>query len=138
MFLKIFGKKKDHKSGKKSDDLDRRDCDEHASKEDKAGRSSPIDMPKHFRAHGQTFSRVHGQYSNSRASSQFSVSSGLTESSANSVSSRTLNTSVKSSVNSSRLVYDIDRFKGAKNVPSKMKSMGYQDLWAQAFTFGGR
>ena len=136
MFLKFLKKKNSHKTEKKEVDMQQKQCDEQPSKEMESVRSSPVGMPTRSLHQGLALSRL-GHYSSSRASSHLSVSSGSTEASLSSSSSRTLNTSVGSS-SSRQWVYDIDRFKGAKNVPPKMKSMGYQDVWAQAFTFGGR
>jgi len=136
MFLKFLKKKNGRKTEKKEGDLQQKHCDKQPSKETESVRSSPVEMPKRSLNQGLGLSRL-GHYSSSRASSHLSVSSGSTEASLSSSSSRTLNTSVRSS-SSSQWVYDIDRFKGAKNVPPKMRSMGYQDVWAQAFTFGGR
>ena len=136
MFMKFLKKKRDQKSAKNKDDFVRSDCDQQQTRKSESLTSSPVDMPKHLKSHRQAFSRL-GQYSASRTSSHLSVSSGVTEASVSSVSSRTSNGSVKST-SANQWTYDIDRFKGAKNVPAKMKSMGYQDVWAQAFTFGGR
>ena len=135
MFLKFLKSKKSKKLEQKEVESCEDSCDGEMLRENENPPSSPVDMPSRtsMKSHGPTFSRI-GQYSNSRASSHLSVSSGMTVSSASSVSSRTSNSSAKSS----KSAYDIDRFKGAKNMPKKMKSMGYQDVWAQAYTFGGR
>lgn len=133
MFLKFLKSKK----GKGSKEMkvhtkEEMDDDKGLSRESlPQRRSSPLSVPR-TPLRVQSLSRL-GQYSHSRASSSLSVSS---DSRSISVASRASSSSVKS--NKSTRSYEIDRFSGTKSVPKKMKSMGYQDVWAQAYAFGGR
>eukprot|EP00795_Rhopilema_esculentum_P003634 gene3634-14871_t len=133
MFWKLFKGKKSrtHDDGKKLDTNKELEDDRQ-----NAGKSSPITMPV-TPSRSLTFSRMKG-HSTSRASSigHLSIASGMTVSSVGSTSSKASTSTVSS--RKSTWSYDIDRFKGPSKLPKKIKGAGGHDIWAQAYTFGGR
>ena len=133
--------KKSKKSKSRTEDSQKVEVDHEETQsciESKRTQTEPVDVPvTRSIGHGPTLSRM-GQYSGSRASSigRLSLASGMTHTSSISTASTTSKASAKST--KSNWSYDVDRFKGPKNLPKKMKSGGYQDVWAQAYAFGGR
>ena len=135
--------KKNKKSKSRAEDSQKGEVDHEETEsciESKRTQTEPVDVPvtrTRSIGHGPTLSRM-GQYSGSRASSigRLSLASGMTHTSSISTASTTSKASAKST--KSNWSYDVDRFKGPKNLPKKMKSGGYQDVWAQAYAFGGR
>lgn len=132
MFLKFLKRKKDKGAEKNEKDSLHAKEEVRVLQKDLTRSSSPVSMPNTpSKVHGQRFTRA-GRFSTSLASSRSSVaSSGL----ADSVSSHRSINSLKSQKSAT---YDIDRFSGRTSLPKKMKSTGYQDVWAQAYAFGGR
>eukprot|EP00112_Aurelia_sp_Birch-Aquarium-sp1_P012128 Seg255.3 transcript_id=Seg255.3/GoldUCD/mRNA.D3Y31 product="hypothetical protein" protein_id=Seg255.3/GoldUCD/D3Y31 len=132
--------KRSKKSKSRSEESQKCEVDQDETQsciESKRTQTQPVDVPQPVTRSIPTVSRM-GQYSGSRASSigRLSLASGMTHTSSMSTASTTSKASTKST--KSNWSYDVDRFKGPKNLPKKMESRGHQDIWAQAYAFGGR